>query len=100
MQSQSPTVPDAESFVERRATFRTAFVDGRQARLIDRNRLIVVRLLDESIGGFRVATVETCELPEQACTILQLDDRAVAVRIVYKRVEGPRTMLGLQRITT
>lgn len=98
MQQQSPTVPDVDSFADRRATFRTAFVDGREAKLVDRDRLIPVRILDESTGGFRVTSGEACALPDQTRTLLHLDDREIAVRIIYKRVEGPRTMLGLQRL--
>ena len=98
MQPQSPTVPDSDTVVERRATFRTSFVDGREAKLVDRNRLLPVRILDESTGGFRVTSGETCALPDQARTLLHLDDRDIPVRIIYKRIEGPRTMLGLQRL--
>jgi hypothetical protein len=98
MQPQSPTVPDAESFADRRATFRTAFVDGREAMLVDRDRLLPVRILDESTGGFRVTSGETCALPDQTRTLLHLEEREIPVRIIYKRVEGPRTMLGLQRL--
>jgi hypothetical protein len=95
---QSQTVPDAESYVDRRTTFRTSFVDGREAKLVDRHGLLPVRILDESTGGFRVTSAETCELPDQTRTLLHLDEREIPVRIIYKRVEGPRTMLGLQRL--
>lgn len=95
---QSRTVPDHESFADRRATFRTSFVDGREAQLVDRHGLLPVRILDESSGGFRVTSAATCELPDQTRTLLHLDEREIPVRIIYKRVEGPRTMLGLQRL--
>lgn len=95
---QSHTVPDAERTFDRRSAFRVAVVDGRQARLVDRDRTLTVRILDESSGGFRIAAVDACSLPNHTCTVLRLGESEIPVRIVYKRLEGPRTMIGLQRL--
>lgn len=84
--------------LERRTSFRTSCVDGRRARLVVRDGTLPVRILDESAGGFRIVATEACALPDQTRTVLQVDDRDVAVWIVYKRLEGPRTMLGLARL--
>lgn len=92
------TLSDAGIYAERRASFRTAFVDGRSAELIVRDRKLSVRILDESTGGFRATTDQVCELPDQSRTVLELDGRDIPVRLIYKRVEGARTLLGLQRL--
>jgi len=90
---------DFEQRLERRAAFRTAFVDGRLAELVMREGKLPVRLLDESTGGFRVVTEQVCSLPDQSRTTLELEGYEVAVRLIYKRVEGSRTMIGLQRLS-
>jgi len=94
----SNTFSDVVTQADRRASFRTAFVDGRAAELVVRDHKLPVRILDESAGGFRVTTDQVCELPDQSRTVLELDSRDIAVRLIYKRLEGARTLLGLQRL--
>lgn len=92
------TLSDSATHAERRSSFRTAFVDGRAAELIVRDHKLPVRILDESTGGFRATTEQVCELADQSRTVLELDGRDIPVRLIYKRVEGARTLLGLQRL--
>ncbi len=94
----SESFSKSELPTERRITARVALIDGRSGILIDRNRELPVRVLNESIGGFRIAAEQPCSLPENSETVFRFEKQSLRVRIVYKRLEGPQTMIGLQQL--
>jgi len=66
--------------------------------LVSRNRNLRVRIVDESAGGLCVASTRHCPFADGTELRLSTDDGdELAVKIVYHRMDGRRTMIGLQR---